>query len=97
MDVLLGWFRRKCATEIDWAGKRLTVLGIGLLLGLIGNFNSATSNRDTFSIVLDAAIFSSAKMSCDSVVMFTCVADDKKLTSVREYQVEIGVFRSDIS
>ena len=97
MDVLLCWLRRKCATEIDWAGKRLTVLGIGFILGLTSHFISATSNRDTLGITLNAEIFSSAKMSCDSVVMFTCVADDKKLTSVREYQVEIGVLRSDIS
>ena len=97
MDVLLSWFRRKCATEVDCAGKRLAVLGIEFILGLTGHFIPATSNRNTLSIVLNAAIFSSAKMSCDSVVMFTSVADGKKSTSVREYQVEIGVLRSDIS
>ena len=92
-----GYVPRKCATEMDGAGKRLTGLDIGLILDLIGHLISATSNRDTLSIVLNAAIFSSAKMSWNPVVKFTWVADDSKSTSVREYQVEIGVLGSDIS
>ena len=97
MDVLLAWLRRKCGTEIDRAGERLTVHGIGLILSLTGPFISATSNLDSLSIALGTKIFSSAKMSWNSAVIFAYVADDKKSTSVREYQVAIGVFRSDIS
>ena len=42
MYVLLGWLRRKCDTETDWAEKRLSIHGFGLILGLIGHLIYAT-------------------------------------------------------